>query len=67
MGIAQTLLSCFESGNYGYDALMCEAESEAIDINQDWEEGSTTFIFKDDTGLEVCGDQLAAFSIVDEI
>ena len=67
MGIAQQLLGNFESGNYGYDSMICEAELFALDIHQDWEEGSTIFIFKDDTALEVCGPSLCAFSIVDEI
>ena len=67
MGIAQQLLDNFVSGNYGYDSMMREAELAALEVHQDWAEGSTTFIFKDDTALEVCGPSLCAFSIVDEI
>lgn len=66
MSIANNLKKCYDLGNCNYAQALSFAESESVDINQDWENETTTFVFADDSALEVCNGEIISFSIVDE-
>ena len=54
-----------ESSVQDYDALVNECEEKAVSIDQDFDNGSTTYIFEDGSVLEWVGSELYTYDSKD--